>query len=185
MNPCAKSNAHNSKLLCRGRRIFFFFCCIAIYQKAQRSGRATCHVCWFCFLLLGGGGRNLLEALQTRQPFNKMHLLFPMFALVKGSALCMASGVAGCWWTLTSYQLDLHLNRFSSEGRAKRTNTIKYRPILCLCFLRVQPEFMLLVLQAFQSHTDQRGFVRYATISQLMPRSTAVRSALSAFLPRS
>lgn len=35
---------------------------------------------------------------------------------------------------------------------------------------------MLLVLRAFQalkSHTDQKGFVRYATISQLMPTSTA------------
>lgn len=42
--------------------------------------------------------------------------------------------------------------------------------------LWVQLEFMLLVLQAFQalkSHTDQKGFVRYATISQLMPTSTA------------
>lgn len=48
--------------------------------------------------------------------------------------------------------------------------------------LWVQPEFMLLVFQAFhalKSHTDQRGFMRYATISQLMPTSTAVLPARS------
>lgn len=51
----------------------------------------------------------------------------------------------------------------------------------------VQTEFMVLVLQAFhalKSHTDQKGFVRYATISQLMPTSTAalpVNSKLSTF----
>lgn len=27
--------------------------------------------------------RNLLKALQTRRPFNKMHLIFLLFALVK------------------------------------------------------------------------------------------------------
>lgn len=37
---------------------------------------------------------------------------------------------------------------------------------------------------ALKSHTDQKGFVRYATISQLMPTSTAalpVKSRLSTF----
>lgn len=57
----------------------------------------------------------------------------------------------------------------SKQGKAKRTNKIKYRPTLqveCItctsqCSIWVQPEFMLLVLQAFhalKSHTDQKGF---------------------------
>lgn len=97
MYPCAKSNAFNysnSEVLSGGSEEDL--CCIAIHQKAK-SGRITCHICWLIsvsvslFLLLGGGERprqrererNLLKAPQTKQPFNKMHLIFLVFALVK------------------------------------------------------------------------------------------------------
>jgi len=76
--------------------------------------------------------------------------------------------------------LYLRLNRVLAGAEPSGPIRLNINPfcklVMSPCFLWVQLEFVLLVLQAFhalKSHTDQEGFVRYATVSQLMPTSTA------------
>lgn len=95
MCPCDRSDAFNyadSKLLLRGSEEGFFFFFLVLHSNTSRSkewessmSRLLLHSlvprsasCWE-----GEKERNLLKALQTRRPFNKMHLIFLLFALVK------------------------------------------------------------------------------------------------------
>lgn len=95
MRPCDRSNAFNyadSKLLLRGSEEDFLcvcVCCTAIHQESKEwessMSRLLLHSLFspFASCWEGEKERNLLKALQTKRPFNKMHLIFPLFALGK------------------------------------------------------------------------------------------------------
>lgn len=118
--------------------------------------------CFFNLILVGGW-----EPLSDTTPFNKMRFIVPLCALVKW-------GIDLIWVVEDPSWPDL-LSVFIWEGKAKWTSEIKYGLILVMYQPCVPASSSRVHVISITGRPGARisgrskGFVRYATISQLMP----------------